>query len=142
LGAGKLPEAIRRDLRHAYGGERGDRVIGRSEHAHAEVAEVPREQDRGNLPPPILEQHVAAGPALEDQIDVPRRVAGAEHVLAGCEMATLDGQLLEAGLRAARQRHVAFELADEVRGLVPRRQVRGTLPREHGRQEINVSPQQ
>jgi hypothetical protein len=50
---------------------------------------------------------------------VPRRVAGAEHVLAGCEMATLDGQLLEAGLRAARQRHVAFELAYEVRGLSP-----------------------
>jgi hypothetical protein len=78
-----------------------------------QVAEVARQQVGHDVPPTDLQQLVAAGEALEDQLHVARLVALADQVLARAHLAGAAGDLGEQPPVDGGQRREGLELAGE-----------------------------
>ncbi len=87
LGESRMPirqrlEIVAADFREAHLGEPADAVVHLAQDEDVLVAEIPGQEIGNDLPAAVLQHLVAAGPAVEHEVDVSGPVAFADDVLA------------------------------------------------------------
>ena len=111
----EVQERVLLDLGELHGRDGANRVIHLPQHEGVDVEEIARQEERDDLPPPVLQLLVAAGPALQDQVDVPRRIALADDVLVRSNQTLpLTRDSLKGALILSPEACELLELADEV----------------------------
>ena len=110
-----LVEELARQVGDRDRGDGADRMVHLAQNEDVEVADVARQEERNDLAATVLELLVAAGPAVQDQVDVLRFLAFSRNVRARRKRPdTLRGRAIEHQAVRCREADEILKFANQV----------------------------